>query len=125
VGQNSAPEVVRRRRIQFVSAGAAVAVLAAVVALFATARQSEEAPEGPWLVTTDGRVETVYECMADPAIQDHYEFFSNPSTGLTIVMVPDATRDDLDRVLDCVSNAVKGTGVDVHVLTNPNPDPTS
>ncbi|WP_139107630.1 hypothetical protein [Oerskovia enterophila] len=109
----------RRRRILLILGGAAVAVLA--VALFVVTRQDQPVPDAPWLVATDGHVDEVYECADDPAVKEHWEFLPDPPTGLTITMVTDATPEDLDRVVGCVRNAVKGTGVNVEILTNPTP----
>ncbi len=78
--------------------------------------------EGPWIVLVDGNPDRVGSCVDDPAVATTVMAAVWPPDGISLYLVADARRLDVERVLRCVVANVAPS--DVRVVTSPSPVPS-
>ncbi len=114
------------RRVVFRGASTGLLALLLLVAVVGgvEVRDPVTVPDqGPWVVLVDGDPDRVWSCIDDPAVATTVMAAVWPADGISLYLVTDARRLDVDRVLRCVVADVDPS--DVHVMTSPGPIPSS
>lgn len=107
--QASAPPRRRARTIAATIAGVVLVVGGAIVVIESRGPTISEIPdEGPWSIGISHPQGDTSECTRDPAVSSALMTADLPSSRTAIQLKGSATRDDVERVLDCLGDALSG-----------------
>ncbi len=113
----------RRAAVRGASTGLLALLLLVAVVGGVEVRDPVAVPdEGPWVVLVGGDPDRVWSCIDDPAVATTLMSAVWPPDGISLYLVADARRLDVERVLRCVVANVDPS--DVRVVTSPGPIPS-
>ncbi|MBE7698989.1 hypothetical protein H9623_01530 [Oerskovia sp. Sa1BUA8] len=91
---------------------ASCGALALAAAPWATGRVAIPA-QGPWIVAVDGWPAGIDACAEDHAVEYAVTPLPLPPLPTTVALVPEAGREDVERVVRCLDRYVPSSGIDV------------
>ncbi|MEP7762872.1 hypothetical protein [Sanguibacter sp. 25GB23B1] len=109
-----------RRRVRVITALVAIVLVVGTIVVVVTRGPSvgEIPSEGPWSIGIShpgGPQGDVTSCVRDRSVSSSLMSADLPSSGTSIQLEDSATRDDVQRVLDCLDRALSGG--DISVIT--------
>jgi hypothetical protein len=91
----------------------------ALVAAFGASGRVAIPQQGPWIVVVDGWPEGINACAEDVAVEYAITPAILPPAPTTVALVPDATRDDVERVVRCLDRFVPLSSLRVESVERP------
>ncbi|MHA7134876.1 hypothetical protein [Oerskovia turbata] len=107
-----------RRSALLVGALATCGSLALVAAFGASGRVAIPEP-GPWIVVVDGWPDGINACAEDPAVENAIAPAILPPAPTTVALVPGASVEDVDRVVQCLDRFVPLSSLRVESVERP------
>ncbi|MCM3661892.1 hypothetical protein M3148_12960 [Georgenia satyanarayanai] len=103
-----------RRRVAspVVLAVVAIAVIALAVFVWSNSRSTAIPAEGPWGIWVSYPEGDSAHCY-DDAVEHAFYTTDYPGSSLAVTFVPEATRDDVKRVLACMEDSLTSGEVEV------------
>ncbi len=101
------------RRRWLIVGVAGVAVASSLVIVSSQSRAVNIPAQGPWTVRIATDPSSARNCAADEAVEAAIQTASAPSAGGSFRLADDATRSDVERVVDCVTESIASSLVSV------------